>query len=393
MMEIILPVQPLIVVKPLYHREQENIAIYFTDPELNNHVKVIKDVRWSRTHICWYLPLDRAHWLDFRSRVLSHAAIDDSALRSYLVERKQLMVSGSSIALSKKRSELIVEQPLSAENVLAFSEFNRLLILKGYSQSTIRTYANEFHILLRLLHLKPVNELTKDQLQSYLLWLISHSNYSEAHIHTAVNAIKFYFEHVMGRPKEFYDLPRPKRPQKLPDILADTELMNLFGSIDNLKHRALIMTSYSAGLRVSELVNLKINDIDSQRMTIHVREGKGKKDRMIPLSSKLLDVLREYYLKFTPKVYLFEGQNGGAYSTRSAQEVLKAAKQKAGIRKKGSIHSLRHSYATHLLEAGTDIRYIQALLGHNNLMTTVRYTRVAQIRLGGIQSPLDKLPW
>jgi site-specific recombinase XerD len=153
------------------------------------------------------------------------------------------------------------------------------------------------------------------------------------------------------------------------------------------------MASYSAGLRVSELVHLKITDIDPKRMTIHIREGKGKKDRMVPLSNILLELLREYYKSYKPKQYLFEGEGGGPYCPRSAQKVLHEAKKKAGIWKKGSIHSLRHSYATHLLEGGTDIRYIQSFLGHNNLKTTMRYTHVSRIKLENIGSPLDKLPW
>lgn len=170
-------------------------------------------------------------------------------------------------------------------------------------------------------------------------------------------------------------------------------MVSLLKSIPNLKHRALLMTSYAAGLRVSELVALKIGDIDSKRMTIHVKEGKGKKDRMVPLSKKLLETLREYFSEYKPKTYLFEGETGNAYSTRSAQTILQGAKKLAGIYKRGGIHSLRHSYATHLLEGGTDIRYIQSFLGHNSLKTTMLYTHVSKPKIESIGSPLDKLPW
>jgi site-specific recombinase XerD len=153
------------------------------------------------------------------------------------------------------------------------------------------------------------------------------------------------------------------------------------------------MTAYSAGLRVSELVSLKIADVDSKRMMLHVRAGKGKKDRMVPLSQKLLLTLREYFQKFRPVVYLFETEKGEAYESRYAQAVIREAKQKAGVYKKGSIHLLRHSYATHLLEGGTDIRYIQAFLGHNSLQATMRYTHVSKLKIESIQSPLDKLDW
>ena len=174
-------------------------------------------------------------------------------------------------------------------------------------------------------------------------------------------------------------------------MLATEEVASLIGEVGNVKHRAMLMAGYSAGLRVSEIVNLKIRDIDSKRMIIHIHGAKGKKDRLVPLSQKLLVVLREYVGQYKPKVYLFEGQGGAAYSTRSVQLVLAAAKRKAGITKQGSVHSLRHSYATHLMESGTDIRFIQELLGHNSITTTMRYTHVSKKDIGKIESPLDKL--
>jgi site-specific recombinase XerD len=151
------------------------------------------------------------------------------------------------------------------------------------------------------------------------------------------------------------------------------------------------MAAYSAGLRVSELVKLKLHDIDSKRMLIHIREAKGMKDRLVPLSEVLLYTLREYVKVYRPKEYLFEGDNGGMYAARSAQKVLHQAKKRARITKKGSVHCLRHSYATHLLEGGTDIRFIQQLLGHGSIKTTLRYTQVSQRSLAAIKSPLDRL--
>lgn len=151
------------------------------------------------------------------------------------------------------------------------------------------------------------------------------------------------------------------------------------------------MASYSAGLRVSELVRLKIQNVDSKRMVLHIQEGKGKKDRLVPLSAKLLEVLREYYQQHKPKEYLFENEHSTPLSTRTAQTILHKAKSGAGIHKKGSIHLLRHSYVTHLLEAGTDIRYIETFLGHGNLKTTMRYTHVSRMKIETIQSPLNKL--
>ncbi|WP_279298793.1 tyrosine-type recombinase/integrase [Paraflavisolibacter caeni] len=276
---------------------------------------------------------------------------------------------------------MLLQFPLNKDNLQAFTQYQELLQLKGYSPQTLKTYCNEFHLLLRLLGKGKVSGMTKEGGRCY----------SATRLNTAINALKFYFEQVLNRGREFYDLPRPKKPKKLPTVLAESEVARIILQTKNLKHRALLMTAYSAGLRVSELVKLRIKDIDPGRMMIHIREGKGGKGRMVPLSQTLLETLRIYYQQYKPGEYLFEGENGGPYSARSAQEILKKAKRWAGIQKKGSIHLLRHSYATHLLEAGTDVRYIQVLLGHNSLKTTLRYTHVSKLKLGSIQSPLDRL--
>jgi integrase/recombinase XerD len=197
----------------------------------------------------------------------------------------------------------------------------------------------------------------------------------------------------MKREKEFYDLPRPKKPFKLPSVLAEEEVLMLIQKTKNLKHRAIILAGYSAGMRVSEIINLKVNDIDSKRMMIRIKAAKGKKDRMVPLSKRLLETLRDYYRQYKPKEYLFEGQTGESYSSRSIQLILSDAKLKAKVKKKGSTHMLRHSYATHLLESGTDIRIIQELLGHNSIKTTMRYTHVSRKSRDKVGSPLDKLKW
>jgi site-specific recombinase XerD len=392
-----------ITLSPLYHRAKECIAIFYNDLTLNNTIKCIPNIRWSRTHRCWYLPLSRAAYEEIKHAMNGIAELNTAPLKWYLEQRKAVQpmqgskpqeeAGVSEQPISRQRSKIIMQYPLSTENLHAFTQFQGMIRLKGYSPNTMRTYCNELHLLLRLLGRVAISTLTKNHVQSYLLWLIKTKGYSETHIHTTVNALKFYFEQVEGRAREFYDLPRPKKPSKLPQILAEEEVVSLIMKTGNLKHRALLMTSYSAGLRVSELVNLKIGDIDSKRMMLHIRCGKGKKDRMVPLSKVLLQTLRDYFVAFRPKDYLFEGGRGTAYSTRSAQKVLHQAKRKAGIHKAGSIHSLRHAYATHLLEGGTDVRYIQSFLGHSSLKTTMRYTQVSRIKVEAIGSPLDKLPW
>ena len=201
-------------------------------------------------------------------------------------------------------------------------------------------------------------------------------------------------EQVLKRERFFWDIPRPKKPLLLPKLLNEKELSKLFNALENKKHKAMLFTAYSAGLRVSEIVNLKIADIDSGRMQIMVANAKGKKDRYVNLSPVLLDILRKYIVEYkpSPKIYLFESeQTLTAYPTRTIQQIFSNAKQKAGIRKEVGIHSLRHSFATHLLDKGTDIKYIKDLLGHFNIKTTERYLHVSKKQLVNIVSPFDDL--
>ena len=386
-------VMQTITLKPFYHGGEERIGMYYhPDEAITRILKKIPGIRWSQTKRCWHIACNRPCYDALVKHITGHAVLQTDALKIYLQQRK-VLAPATAHPVKAAKAQMMLLHPLSEENLAALSACRNLMVLKGYSQHTIRNYCNELHQLLRLLGKRPVNSLEKKHIMSYLLWLLEKKGCSEAQVHTAVNAIKFYFEKLMKRDKEFYDLPRPKKPFKLPDILAGEEVMALLQKMTNLKHRTMIMTGYAAGLRVSEIVRLTIGDIDSKRMTIHIRGAKGKKDRIVPLSKKLLETLRIYYRQYRPINYLFEGQYGGAYSTRSAQSILMEAKQKAGIHKKGSIHSLRHSYATHLMEAGTDIRIIQELLGHNTIKTTMLYTHVSKKDITRIESPLDKLNW
>jgi site-specific recombinase XerD len=206
-----------------------------------------------------------------------------------------------------------------------------------------------------------------------------------------INSIKFYYEKVLKGKRETYYIERPRREKFLPTVLSEEEVRSIINSIDNLKHKCLIMTSYSAGLRVGELLGLKPEDIDSKRMLITIRQGKGRKDRVTLLSVRVLELLREYYKEYHPQDFLFQGVAGGKYSERSVQNILKEACRKAGIKKHVTMHTLRHSFATHLLEHNTDLRYIQELLGHTNPKTTQIYTHITTKGLDQLRSPLDNL--
>jgi site-specific recombinase XerD len=363
--------------------KQERILLLCSGGKrLENLVRKIRSVKWDQVLQCWHIPCKKEEVVLLQNVVLGHAVLVTTELKKQLERRKALMPVKTILRLSDQ---------VNSENFIALQSYLNEIKVRQYSASTLKNYRFEFVRLLCLLRDKVVGELTEDQIKSYLLWLIQYKKYSEAQVHTAINAIKFYFEKVLHQPKTVYQLPRPEKPMKLPRVHAKEQVEQMINKTVNLKHKCLLMAAYAGGLRVSEIVALKIADIDSKRMTIFVERAKGKKDRVVPLSQVLLKNLREYFKVYRPKKYLFEGAPGEPYAVRSVQLVFQKAKQMNKILMKGGIHTMRHSYATHLLESGTDIRFIQELLGHSSLKTTIRYTHVSVKALQLIRSPLDDL--
>ena len=342
------------------HNGREVIFMLFDyDPDLNRQAKTLQGIKWSKTRKAWYVR-DTAEYR-----------------RMFGIASKVLTISA--------------ERKISEVNRPAMQKLIETLKLKSYSPKTLNTYTGEFGQFLLALKNKNVNELTSERLRDYFLYCVDTLKLSENTIHSRINAIKFYFEKVLGREKMFLDIYRPKKPKLLPNVLAISEIQQLFATLDNLKHKTMIYLAYSAGLRVSEVINLKVQHIHSARMVINIKGAKGKKDRTVTLSEGILVLLRKYYQTYKPKEWLFEGQYGGQYSDRSLQAVFQRAKQQSKIKSDVSFHSLRHSYATHLHERGTDIKLIQELLGHNDIKTTLRYTHVSQRTLEHIKSPFDDL--
>lgn len=266
--------------------------------------------------------------------------------------------------------------------------FLKKLELRRYAYNTAKAYIGCFEGFINYYREESLLDITEEQIKDYLQILLK-TGKSDSYVNQTINSIKFYYEIVEGMPHRYYHLDRPKRSHRLPDVLNRAEITQILTSTRNLKHRCILSLLYSAGLRRQELLDLRIADIDSQRMMIHVRGSKGKKDRYTLLSESVLRELRPYYVKYKPKEYLFEGAKGGPYSAASVKKILDRAVTKAGIRKKITPHVLRHSFATHLLEDGVDLRYIQVLLGHNSSKTTEIYTHVAKHSMKGIKSPLD----
>ncbi len=262
---------------------------------------------------------------------------------------------------------------------------------KRYSNSTIKSYCTYFKAFQESFSGKDLENISSDMINQYILELIKVKNISISQQNQRINAIKFYYEKVLGRPKQVYTIDRPKNEKKLPKVLSKSEISVILANTNNLKHRMIISLLYSGGLRRSEVIELKISDIQSERNLILIRGAKGKKDRFTILSKPLLIQLRKYYSEYKPKVYLFEGLHGKRYSAGSVAKVVKRAGIKAKIRQSVTPHMLRHSFATHLLEGGTDLRYIQELLGHGSSKTTEIYTRVTNNDFKKIQNPIDEI--
>ncbi len=269
--------------------------------------------------------------------------------------------------------------------------FSQLLEVKRYSSNSIETYANAFRQFLMHFKDADVDTLNEKQIEKFISLQVTEKKISISYQKQLVAAIKFWYVGVLGK-KMTLDYLYPDRSEfKIPVVFSQQEIKKMLDVCENLKHKAILATIYSCGLRLSELTNLMIKDVNSSAMTVTVRQGKGNRDRVVVLSEKLLILLRDYFKKYKPREYLFEGQTGGKYSERSVQQVLKQILVKSRTTTKGSVHTLRHSYATHLIEQGTDIRFVQELLGHKNIKTTLIYTHLTDATKRKIKSPLDNL--
>ncbi|MFB9055632.1 tyrosine-type recombinase/integrase [Mariniflexile ostreae] len=280
---------------------------------------------------------------------------------------------------------------LSEKALLLMAKYEQKLILKAYSQNTIRSYKHEFSNFLTFFENAVIDELTKDEIEGYLAHLINKFKISEVKQNQAVNAIKWYYEKVLQKPKEYYNITRPKKTKTLPNVLSPDEVYKLINAPKNIKHKTILYTIYSSGLRLGEVVNLRIRDVHSKAGYLYIKDGKGKKDRKTVLSHTLLLLLREYYKKERPAYWLFEGQDGGKYSPRSVQAIFRQAMASSNINPWATVHTLRHSFATHLLQNGVNLRNIQVMLGHHSSKTTEIYTQVLGISNKKIESPLDTI--
>lgn len=343
------------------HQKTNVIFCYFEyDPKtLEIFKKNFPQAKWSRLKSAWFLP--------------------DTTLY-----RKRL-----NIPLPEIGDQLLA--PLYENNQHEFIKFRNALQQKVFSPNTIKLYLFEFAQLLIVLKNYPVQNLTSDRLNSYFLYCIKTLKHSESHVYSRMNAIKSYFLLVCNRPAIFDLVIRPKATKKLPKVLSSSEVKRLFQTTNNVKHLLILKIAYGMGLRVSEIVNLQLHHIDLDRMQVLIACSKGKKDRYVNFPQSLLTLFQDYLKMYQPKIHLFKGQFDEKYTTRSAQAIFHTAMIKAGINKIVGIHGLRHSYATHLLEAGTDMVFIQKLLGHSHIKTTEIYAKVSNRILSRVMSPLDSI--
>ena len=367
---------PEVIVKPIIHRGQPFIGVFFEkDYPLIVAVKTIPLIRFSKTFACWYVPYSKDLLMVLRKAFEGTAFINAEALT------KDRPVS----------QEISTAVPYGITRKGCPPEFIDLLVRKRYSEATLKTYISQFELFMNHFPTLSLENLRDEHIKKYMRYLIEEKKVSRSTQNQAINAIKFYYEKVKGETSTHYALDRPIKEIKLPTVLSEEEIIALFLACKNLKHKAMLYLTYAGGLRRSEIINLEIKDIDEPRQLINIRGGKGKKDRITLLSSKVNGLLKEYFDKYKPKRWVFEGENNCQYSESSLQKIFHLALAKSGILKDATLHTLRHSFATHLLESGTDIRYIQVLLGHSSSKTTEIYAHVTRKGFDKIKSPLDNL--
>ncbi|HET8735225.1 MAG TPA: site-specific tyrosine recombinase/integron integrase [Pricia sp.] len=367
----------------LYHlmiNDKKMIGIKFLpDRLIQGLIKSLPDPKWSKRYNMAYIPNTKSNlgtifntfrgvvWINY-NRFLTNRPINTKN-ENVDVEwfRKRTLVPGY--------------RPCPEAYLLK-------LELKRYANSTVKTYVSFFEMFINHYREKELSTIDESDIRAFLQTLIRR-NVSNSYLNQAINAIKFYYEVVLGMPNRFYEIERPRKESKLPTVISKQEILTIIDHTSNIKHRCIVKLLYGSGLRRSELLNLKIADVDSKRMLIRVQGGKGKKDRHTLLSISALADLRAYYREWKPRDYLFEGPKASRYGAESVLKIVKKAAARARIPQTVTPHVLRHSFATHLLESGVDLRQIQVLLGHGSSKTTEIYTHVATNTFMEIKNPLD----
>ena len=356
------------------NHSNRKLKVYFSYvKEIAQQVKRIPYSTWNGYEFCWEVSCSEKFMAELK-RIAEQNGL----------EFRHHLVSKSGIKPRKSRYDIANYRECPQ---IYFDKLNEL----RYSKHTKDSYTDLFEEFINYYDDTPVDEITEHMIMDFLRYLVTERNVSTSYQNQSINAIKFYYERVMGGSRKMYYIERPREEKFLPEVLSEEEVTSIINATENLKHKAILITIYSAGLRLSELINLKIKDIDSQRMQIRVEQAKGKKDRYTVLGYTTLEILRKYVQQYKPSHWLFEGMDGSQYSVSSVKKTLKTSLEKTGITKRVTVHTLRKCFTTHLPEWGTDLRYIQSLLGHENTKTTEIYTHITTKGFDQIKSPLDKL--
>lgn len=365
-------------------KKEQVISIRFHyDLRIIDIVKTMPGRKWSPEQGFWYIPKSRFNLKKFTESFSPDIEVDYSALEIF---------PGPNLQVKKFQGNRISNTPPEEKNDKDLSpEYLEMLIRKRYSPNTIKTYTSYMKAFRKEFSDRNLDTITTREINAYILSLIRNKKISASQQNQRISAIKFYYEKVLGRNRMYFQISRPKKQKKLPRVLTVEEVEQILKHCNNPKHKCILMTLYSGGLRRSELINLKINDIDTDQMLIRIRDSKGNKDRYTLLSETLLKLLNDYFRFYKPMYWVFEGQNGGQYSATSIENIMRKALRNARITKHATPHTLRHSFATHLLEQGINLRYIQELLGHSSTKTTEIYTHVSSRQLSKIKNPLDNL--
>ncbi|MBU1009396.1 MAG: site-specific integrase [Bacteroidetes bacterium] len=369
-----------IILRQGNYGEEALVFIHFdADDLLNELVQRYGKAKWNDDTSCWQVAETEFDLDELLRAIRPHAFVD---YRLIPMRPKPDNQSYKEFRRNK----------LSIDHRKRLAEFVAWMSHKRYSQSTIKAYESALSSFLEYVGNKQFTEINNTDMVDYVNSNIIANGISFSFQNQVVNAAKLFFREIVRCPLEVEKLERPMRRHKLPNVLSKEEVKALLACTENTKHRAMLSLIYACGLRRGELLNLKPGHISSKRHLLIVVDAKGRKDRVVPISDKVITMLREYYRLYKPSIWLFEGQMVGTqYSETSLQKVLKKSLEGAGIRKPATLHWLRHSYATHLLETGTDLRYIQELLGHKSSKTTEIYTHVSEKSLSSIRSPFDDL--
>ena len=301
------------------------------------------------------------------------------------------ITQGSFVLQPLKETPKIPSKPLMEKSMMLLDQCCQKIVLKSYSSSTLKSYRGCLIRFLTFFENRDINEISKEDIEAFIAHLKSKYGISDVYQNQLINSIKFLYEQVLGKDRIYYDLQRPKKSRTLPNVLSLEEVTAILNQPKNIKHRAILCTIYSAGLRLAEVINLRIEDIHSKEGYIFVKAAKGKKDRRTLLSDQLLLLLRAYYKAHKPAYWLFEGADGEKYGRTSVQKIFRKSVREAKVNPWCTVHTLRHSFATHILQQGGNFRYVQHLLGHESSKTTEIYTHILKMNNRVVSSPMDKL--